>query len=118
MKRFFAHAIEKREGPEKIPLDGYVASLVAVGEHHAAGTLPTTLRVRTNRYLNNVREQDHRGVKQHVRPRLGVKHFDQATTPITGIALIPQIKRSQFAVSALCSPQPRPPQMGEAVLAA
>jgi len=33
--------------------------------------LPGNLIVRTNRYLNNVIEQDHRRVKQRVRPMLG-----------------------------------------------
>jgi len=48
---------------------------------------------------------------------LGCKRFAHATT-ITGIELIDQMKKSQFAVSAVCSPQTRTPQGWEAVLAA
>lgn len=33
---------------------------------------------RTNRYLNNHIEQDHRGIKQRYRPTLGFKRFDSA----------------------------------------
>ncbi len=33
---------------------------------------------RTNQYLNNHLEQDHRGIKQRVRPMLGFKRFTSA----------------------------------------
>jgi transposase-like protein len=117
-KRFFARAIEKRGIPQKITLDGYAASHVAVGELQAEGTLPATLLVRTNRYLNNVIEQDHRRVKQRVRPMLGFKCFDHAALTIAGIELIHQIQKGQFAISMLRLPAARTPQVWEAVLAA
>ena len=86
-KRFFTQAIEKRGLPQKITLDGYAASHVAVGELQEEGILPATLLVRTNRYLNNMIEQDHRRVKQRVRPMLGFKRFDHAALTISGIEL-------------------------------
>ena len=55
-KRFLQQAVEKRGIPQKITLDGYTASHVAVGELQEEGLLPATLLVRTNRYLNNVSE--------------------------------------------------------------
>ena len=67
-KHFLQRAIAKCGVPQKITLDGYAASHVAVGELQAEGILPATLLVRTNRYLNNVIEQDHQRVKQRVRP--------------------------------------------------
>jgi transposase-like protein len=117
-KRFLQRAIEKCGEPQKITLDGYAASHVAVGELQKEGILPATLLVRTNRYLNNVIEQDHRRVKQRVRSMLGFKRFDHAATTITGIELIHQIQKRQFDISALCPPRPRAPQMWESVLAA
>lgn len=117
-KRFFARAIEKRGVPENITLDGYAASHVAVGELQEEGLLPAKLLVRTNRYLNNVIEQDHRRVKQRVRPMLGFKRFTHATVTISGIELVHQIKKRQFDVSDLCAPQTLTPQVWEAVLAA
>ena len=111
-------AIEKRGMPQKITLDGYAASHVAVGELQKEGTLPDKLLVRTNRYLNNVIEQDHRRVKQRVRPMLGFKRFDHADTAIIGIELVHQIKKGQFDVTTLCSSATRTPQVWEAVLAA
>jgi putative transposase len=117
-KRFLQQAITKRGVPEKITLDGYAASHVAVAELQEEGLLPAGLTVRTSKYLNNVIEQDHRRVKQRVRPMLGFKRFAHATITITGIELIHQIKKNQFDVSAICSPQTRTPQVWEAVLAA
>jgi transposase-like protein len=117
-KRFFAQAIAKRGIPEKITLTGYAASHAAVAALQEKEVLPTDLTVRTNKYLNNVIEQDHRRVKQRVRPMLGFKRFAHATITITGIELIHQIKKNQFDVSAICSPQTRTPQVWEAILAA
>jgi len=117
-KRFLQQAIEKRGVPQKITLDGYAASQVTVGELQKEGTLPTTLLVRTNRYLNNMIEQDHRRVKQRVRVMLGFKRFDHATTTITGIELVHQIEKGQFNVTTLCPSVTRTPQVWEAVLAA
>lgn len=67
-KRFFKQAVEKRGVPEKITLDGYAASHVAVAELQEEGILPAELTVRACKYLNNVIEQDHRYVKQRVIP--------------------------------------------------
>jgi len=117
-KRFFAQAIEKRGVPQKITLDGYTASHAAVVQLQAENILPRALVVRTSHYLNNGIEQDHRGVKQRVRPMLGFKRFDHAATTITGIELVHQIQKHQFDISALCPPQTRTPQMWGSVLAA
>jgi putative transposase len=117
-KRFFTQAIEKRGVPEKMTLDGYAASHVAVAELQEEDVLPTTLTVRTNKYLNNVIEQDHRRVKQRVRSMLGFKRFANAMITISGIELVHQIKKNQFDISALCVPSAQTPQVWEAVLAA
>jgi transposase-like protein len=118
VKQFFQQAIEKRGVPQKITLDGYAASHKAVRELQEEKVLPAELVVRTNRYLNNLIEQDHRRVKQRVRPMLGFKRFDYAEVTIVGIALIHQIKKGHFDVSVLCPHRSRTPQIWEAVLAA
>ena len=53
----------------------------------AAGTLPDRVQVRSCKYLNNVVEQDHRRIKQRVRPMLGFKRFETAAVTIRGIEL-------------------------------
>src|SRR5262249_27965818 len=92
-KRFFVRAIEKRDVPEKITLDGYAASHEAVAELQEEDGLPADLTVRTSRYLNNVIEQDHRRVKQRVRPMLGFKCFAHATITIGCIELVYELQR-------------------------
>ncbi len=104
--------------PEQITLAGYAASHAAVAELQEEGVLPTPLTVRTNKYLNNVIEQEHRRVKQRVMPMLGFKRFDHAAITITGIELVHQIKKQQFDLSAICAPHARAPQVWEAVLTA
>ncbi len=84
-KHFFEPTIEKRRAPEKITLDGYAASHGAVAELQDEDVLPPRLLVRTNRYLHNLIEQDHRKVKQRVRPMLGFKCFAQAAITLSGI---------------------------------
>ena len=117
-KRCLQQVIEKRGVPEKITLDGYAASHVAVAELQEGKTLSEDCIVRTNRYLNNLIEQDYRRVKQRVRTMLGFKRFDYAAVTLAGIELVHQIRKGQFDVSALCSSATRTPQVWEAVLAA
>ena len=117
-KLFLQRAIAKCGVPQKITLDGYAASHVAVGELQAEGILPATLVVRTNRYLINMIEQDHRRVKQRVNPMLSFKRFAHAAITLSGIELVHQIKKNQFDLSAICTLNARTPHVWEAVLAA
>jgi hypothetical protein len=95
-KRFLAQAMTKRGVPQKITLDGYTASHEAVAELQAEKRLPNDLVVLTNRYVNNIFEQDHRRVKQKVRPMLGFKRFAHATITITGSELAQQIQKGNL----------------------
>jgi transposase-like protein len=54
--------------PVKITLDAYAASHRAVREMKEDGELPCRVKVRSSQYLNNLGEQDHRRVKQRIRP--------------------------------------------------
>ncbi len=117
-KRFLRQAIARRDLPKKLTLDGYAASHEAVGELQKEGILPTEFTVRTSKYLNNLIEQDHRRVKQRVRPMLGFKDFAHASITIMGIELVHQIRKQQFDISLLCPAHARIPQVWEAVLAA
>jgi transposase-like protein len=117
-KQFLQQAIEKRGVPHKITLDGYAASHEAVRELQQEGVLPADLLVRRSKYLNNLIEQDHRRVKQRVRPMLGFKRFDYAAITLSGIELVHQINKGQFNLSGLCAPHARTPQVWESVLAA
>ena len=56
--------------------------------------------IRQVKYLNNVVEQDHRGVKRVTRPMLGFKSFDAAQDTLVGIELMHMLKKRQMVVEA------------------
>jgi transposase-like protein len=101
-KAFFRKAIESQQRfPRTITLDGYAASHRAVRELKADGSLPTKTRLRSSKYLNNLIEQDHRGVKQRIAVMLGFKGFRNAAITIAGIELMQRIRKGQFGPGAL-----------------
>src|SRR4051812_36180482 len=87
--------------PRVITLDAYAASHRAVRELKADGKMPKRVRVRSSKFLNNGVEQDHRRVKQRIRPMLGFKCFDTAAVTISGIELAAKIRKYQFKVGKL-----------------
>ena len=80
---------------------GYAASHRAVREMKEDGELPGRVKVRSSQYLNNLVEQDHRRVKQRIRPMLGFKRFDNAVVTISGIELAEKVKKGQFKTGKL-----------------
>ena len=75
-KAFFRKAIKSQQRcPRTIALDGYAASHRAVRELKADCSLPEETKLRSSKYLNNLIEQDHRGVKQRIAVMLGFKEF-------------------------------------------
>ena len=104
--------------PTKITLDAYAASHRAVTELKAMGELSKRVRVRTSRYLNNAIEQDHRRVKQRLRPMLGFKGFQTAAIVIGGIELAEKIKKGQFKLGKLGGRTTTMPEIWRAALAA
>ena len=87
-KAFFRKAIKgQHDAPRTITLDGYAASHRAVRELKADGLLPAETKLRSSKYLNNLIEQDHRGVKQRIATMLGFKGFATAAITIAGIEL-------------------------------
>jgi hypothetical protein len=73
----------------------------AVEELKVEGTLPRDVELRSNAYLNNIIEQDHRRVKQWVGPMLGFKRFDHAAIILAGIELTHKLRKGQFNFSKL-----------------
>ena len=82
--------------PEKITIDGSAANEAAIKSYNAEHG--TTIAIRKIKYLNNVVEQDHRGVKRITRPMLGFKAFDAAQSTLVGIELMHMIKKRQLVV--------------------
>ena len=101
-----------------ITLDGYAASHRAVAKLKEVGMLPRRVRVRSCKYLNNVIEQDHRRIKQRIRPMLGFKRFETAAVTIQGIELAERIKKQQFNLKPLTGKATSAPDIWAAVLSA
>jgi transposase-like protein len=68
--------------------------------------------------LNNVVEQDHRRIKQRLRPMLGLKRFETAAVTIRGIELAENIKKQQFNLKPLTGKAATARELWAAVLAA
>ena len=118
-KAFFRKAIKSQQRfPRTITLDGYAASHRAVRELKADGSLPANTRLRSSKYLNNLIEQDHRGVKQRIAVMLGFKEFRNAAITIAGIELLHRIRKGQFGLGGLGVQGRTAPAVWNAVLEA
>ena len=118
-KAFFRKAIKGQGStPRTITLDGYAASHRAVREMKAEGQMPTDTKLRSSKYLNNLIEQDHRGVKARIGPMLGFKRFRTAAVTIAGIELLRRIRKGQFNLRRLRLNGRGAPAIWNAVLAA
>ena len=92
--RFLTQAIRRHGVPEKITIDGSEANEAAIKRYNEAHS--TAISIRQVKYLNNMVEQDHRGVKRVTRPMLGFKSFDAAQSTLVGIELMHMLKKRQL----------------------
>src|SRR6266446_6898333 len=97
-KRFLTQAIRRHGVPEKITIDGSAANEAAIKSYKAEHG--TAITIRKIKYLNNIVEQDHRGVKRVTRPMLGFKAFEAAQDTLVGIELMHMIRKKQMVVEA------------------
>jgi putative transposase len=95
VKRFLTKAIHRHGVPEKITLDGSEANEAAIKRDNEAHG--TSIEIRQIKYLNNIIEQDHRGVKRVTRPMLGFKAFEAAQSTLVGIELMHMRRKGQLA---------------------
>jgi len=94
--RFLKKAIRRHGLPETITIDGSDANEAAIrryNEEHG-----TAIALRQVKYLHNIVEQDHRGVKRVTRPMLGFKSFAVAQDTLVGIELMHMIRKRQLVV--------------------
>ena len=84
-KAFFRKALKTQgRAPLSITLDGYAASNRAVREMPAENMIWNDTKLMSSKYLNNMIEQDHRGIKSRIAPMLNFKIFKHAAVPIAG----------------------------------
>jgi len=82
------------------------------------GELSNRVQVRSSKYLNNLIEQDHRRVKQRLRPMLGLKSFRTAVVVISGIELAEKIRKGQYRTGKIGGRTATMPTIWQAALAA
>ncbi|MGF6507973.1 hypothetical protein OKW26_003799 [Paraburkholderia sp. 32] len=63
----------------------------------------TSIKVRQNKYLNNVVEQDHRAIKRIIKPMLGFKAFRCARIILSGIEIAHMIRKGQLCDDGVAS---------------
>jgi transposase-like protein len=116
-KAFFCKALSTQgRAPMSIALDGYAASHRAVKEMPRESLHWKRTKLRSSKYLNNMIEQDHRGVKARTGPMLGFKVFDNAAITIAGVELQHRIRKGQFALGPLRVQGRTAPEIWNAVL--
>jgi putative transposase len=91
---YFEKVIDRNGEPEVITLDKSGANLAALEAINAERQTP--MRIRQNKYLNNVVEQDHRAIKRIIRPMMGFKDFRCARIILSGIEIMHMIRKGQL----------------------
>jgi putative transposase len=92
--RFLKKAIRRNGVPETITIDGSDANEAAIKRSNQE--YGTAIEIRQVKYLNNIVEQDHRGVKRITRPMLGFKSFNTAQCTLAGIELMHMLRKGQI----------------------
>jgi putative transposase len=93
-RRYFENAIDQTGTPETVTVDKSGANLAALKAINAERETP--IRIRQNKYLNNVVEQDHRAIKRIVKPMMGFKDFRCARIILSGIEVMHMIRKGQM----------------------
>ncbi|BFG81108.1 IS6 family transposase [Paraburkholderia terrae] len=92
--RYFKKAIDQNGEPETITVDKSGANLAALEALNTGR--PTPIKIRQNKYLNNIVEQDHRAIKRIIRPMMGFKDFRCARIILSGIEIAHMIRKGQM----------------------
>ena len=97
-ERFFRKALRASHTvpPRVITVDKNAAYPPAFEALQQAGPLPKDCRLRQQKYLNNLVEQDHRFVKRRVNPGLGFGSFDTAQRTLQGYEAMHMIRKGQL----------------------
>ncbi|WP_321930485.1 IS6 family transposase [Paraburkholderia guartelaensis] len=93
-RRYFAKAIDQNGEPETITVDKSGANLAALEALNAER--PSPIKIRQNKYLNNVVEQDHRAIKRIIKPMMGFKDLRCARIILSGIEIAHMIPKGQM----------------------
>jgi putative transposase len=70
------------------------ANLAALNVLNAKRSTP--IKVRQNKCLNNIIEQDHRAIKRIIKPMMGFNDFRRARIVLSGIEIMHMIRKGQM----------------------
>jgi transposase-like protein len=95
---FFRAAVNRVQSgwPSKINVDGHAATHLALRLLRQQDSRWQTVSVRSNRYLNNLIEQDHRAIKRRCAPMMELKTLRTAEVTLAGVELAHRIRKGQF----------------------
>ena len=97
-KRFFRKALNAlhTQSPRVINVDKNAAYPKAIDALKEKEELAVSVELRQNKYLNNIIEQDHRGIKRLVKPGLGFGSFNTARRTIKGYEAMNMMRKGQI----------------------
>ena len=97
-KRFFRKTLKAihTSCPRVITVDKNAVYPKAINELKADEELPKKVKLRQKKYLNNVVEQDHRGIKRLVRPGRECGSFNTARRTLKGYEIINMMRKRQI----------------------
>jgi transposase-like protein len=101
-RAFFCRAVKTHhpQRPQKLNLDGNVASHRALRLLRRENPDWQGVEIRSRRYLNNIVEQDHRAIKRRCAPMLALKSFRTAAVTLAGVELVHRIRKGQFSLGS------------------
>ncbi len=96
-KRFFRKTLKAihTQTPRVITVDKNPAYPKAIKQLKAAKKLPEIVKLRQIKCLNNIVEQDHRGIKRLVKPGMGFGSFNTARRTIRGYEIMNMMRKGQ-----------------------
>ena len=97
-KQFFHKMLKAihTQTPRVITVDKKAAYPKAVDELKADQELPKKVKLRQKKYLNNIVEQDHRGIKRLVKPGMGFGSFNTARRTLRGYEIMNMMRKGQI----------------------
>ena len=95
-KAFFKKAFKESGRPDLVNIDKSGSNKSALVYINNNLTEDQQIKIRQNKYLNNIVEQDHRFIKKRTRPMLGFKNFYSAKSKLAGIESVMMIQKGQL----------------------
>ena len=97
-KRFLCKALRAvhTQEPRVINVDKNAAYPKAIDELKEKEELAESVELRQNKYLNNIVEQDHRGIERLVKPGMGFGSFNTARRTLKGYEMMNMMRKGQI----------------------